>query len=213
MVHPMMGAAFLGGSFAGMASRHVGALNVISLTTGTLTGIWLAQNHPQSVPNLKDELRRFAAAVGEAEDEAPPQAHWTRGAMPLDETVLTSPVKEAVAEYRERRKGLERADRTVRELVVQGEDTRARLTVALAQLEEEKKVAQTACHAAHERVVARMDELKLERRAKGADRERLDYFLETLRELRDLEVREGESVKRPRRAASLPPRTCSHYIP
>lgn len=47
MVHPLaallggrlMGAAFLGGSLAGMASRHVGSLNLISLTTGTLTGI------------------------------------------------------------------------------------------------------------------------------------------------------------------------------
>lgn len=184
----LVGAAIFGGSLAGVASRHVGSLNLISLTTGTLAGIWLAQNHPDSVPNLKQELRRFAAAVGEAEEEGAPEAHWTRGAMPLDGMILSTSVKEAVTQLRAHRRAMERTDGQVRSLVTQSEETRAKLTVALAQLEEEKKVVHTACQQAHAQLVKRMDELKLERRAKGADKERIDYMLETLREVRDFEV-------------------------
>lgn len=146
------------------------------------------QNHPNSVPNLKEELRRFAAAIGEEEGEGEADAHWTRGAVPLDDTILGTPVKEAVSELRAHRKAFERVDQQVRTLVTQSEETRAKLTVALAQLEEEKKVVQTACHQAHEQLTLRMDELKLERRARTADKERLDYYLDALREIRDLEV-------------------------
>ncbi|KAJ1615812.1 hypothetical protein T492DRAFT_1110631 [Pavlovales sp. CCMP2436] len=189
MVYPLVGAAFLGGSVAGLASRHVGTLNVLSLSTGLLSGVWLAQNYPENCPNLKQELRRFAAVVGEAErEEAATEAHWTRGAVPLDPTILGPPVMQSVSELRAHRRALERADQAVSKLFAHSEETRAKLTEALGLLEAEKRDVLIASQAAHEKLAARLDELKAERRSAASDRERTDYFLTALRELRDLEL-------------------------
>lgn len=184
---PLMGAAFLGGSFAGLASRHVGSLNLLSLATGTLTGVWLAQNHPAEVPNLKDELRKFARSASERDGDRDERgdARWTRGAPPLDETVVGATVKEAVEQLRACRGSLARADAKTIEIASNAERLRAQLSEAQASLDRDRAEAIKASAQAAICLQARMVELKRERRERGADRERIEAFLQHLRGLRE----------------------------
>jgi hypothetical protein len=186
MVHPALGAALVGGSFAGVVSRNMGSLNLLSLATGTLTGVWLAQNHPESVPNLKDELRKFARAASEhGGDDELGDARWTRAAIPLDETLVGASVKEAVDQLRVCRRSLARADTRAVELAASAERLRMQMSDAQASLEKEREEAIKASAMAAISLQARMIELKRERRERGANRERIEAFLSHLRELRE----------------------------
>jgi ribosomal protein L16 Arg81 hydroxylase len=172
-----------------MASRHVGTLNVLSLGVGLFSGIWLAQNHADRVPNLKEELRRLAAATSHEDEETDHSpARWTRGAVPLDEAIVGTELKGALTQLRERRRTLEATDMQVSQLFAHSEETRARLHETLGKLEEQKEAAKASHKEARGTLIARMKELKLERRDKDADKERIEYYLNALRELRDQEI-------------------------
>jgi len=187
MVHPAIGAAFLGGGFAGMASRHVGTLNVISGAVGTLTGIWVAQNHPGAVPNLKEELRRFARHATDAEDLQRP------GTVPaiegFDRVAAGDEVADAMGTLAKARADLRNSEARMHKLEQQLEMAHSRLNIVKQTRETTLETVKDIERQAGERIVARMVQLKLERKDRSADRQKIERQLEVLRRLRDQELK------------------------
>lgn len=187
MVHPAIGAAFIGGGLTGMASRHVGTLNVLSMTAGTFGGVWIAQNYPTWVPNLKQELRRFALAASDDDDgdDTPLDFSWVET---VDQSAVGEEVLEAVTSHKKVLQELNDTRSRVKQLEQRVEHARVLLDSQLNAQRDQEDVLSDVTKEARSRIIERMVLLKQERRDRHADREKIERQLNMLRKLRDEEL-------------------------